>query len=410
MNRPAGAAAGPVSGAHLREAERGFVAMLRAKRFPPAWIDQNVIDLLAQASSEYAAWLTDHKPEPNPVGWLITCAYRRAINLLEAQQRRPASTSLDAVYHLADEDTPTPEQEVIDDDRQRRLREALGRLSRQDRRLISLVYFEERSVREAGRRMGWRKSAADRHHRAALNRLREIVGDDRSLLSPAGLGLAAWVALAGEPSSRLGAAIRIVPAFVQGAVGAVAETGRRLGEGLRRLLPFAETGGVAASAGAGRVAGACGAGLLVAACGLVVAGVGPQLPGQGGATPDRPPARAGADRTPPLPAERRRPAFTAEAPEERSPAPRRAEDQRGTRRVRAHERRAPHPQSERPALTSDPPAEEPVSEGFGIEAEEEPASGGDAESTPSPSHTSPPPAPPAAREASGAQVNEEFGL
>jgi len=32
MSRPEGAAATTLSGAHLREAERGFVAMLRAKR------------------------------------------------------------------------------------------------------------------------------------------------------------------------------------------------------------------------------------------------------------------------------------------------------------------------------------------------------------------------------------------
>ncbi len=145
-----------VTAAHLRESQRSLILMFRSKGFPVAWVNRNAIDLLAQANVEYMEWLERHEPEQSPVGWLVTCAYRRGLNLLTSQGRGPGSTSIDAVFGLADESTPTPEQQALDDDRQRRLRKALGCLPQRERKLLSLVYFEDCSVREAGRRLGWR--------------------------------------------------------------------------------------------------------------------------------------------------------------------------------------------------------------------------------------------------------------
>ncbi|HXR61291.1 MAG TPA: hypothetical protein VN732_08200 [Solirubrobacterales bacterium] len=103
-----------VTGAQLRETERGLAALLRAKGFPAPWIDRHSLDLVAQAASEYAAWMKAHEPEGNPVGWLITCAYRRALNLLTSQRRRPPAASVeDAALALADESLPTPEEAVL---------------------------------------------------------------------------------------------------------------------------------------------------------------------------------------------------------------------------------------------------------------------------------------------------------
>jgi hypothetical protein len=95
---------GGVTPAQLREAERGFKRML-ARKFSAVWIAGHAADLMAQANVEYTEWLEDNPPARNPVGGLLICAYRRAQNLLDAQTRRPPSTSLDAVFHLADEST-----------------------------------------------------------------------------------------------------------------------------------------------------------------------------------------------------------------------------------------------------------------------------------------------------------------
>jgi RNA polymerase sigma factor (sigma-70 family) len=168
-------AAPAVTPLQLRDAERTFRLMLR--KFPPVWVAENASDLLAQANVEYAEWLRDRPPARNPVGWLLTCAYRRALNLWDKQRRRPASAPLDHVFHLADKSTLTPEEQVLDRDLRERLRAALEHLPDKERKLLELVYYGGFSVREAGRKLGWQKSAADRHHRAALAKLEAFVGD-----------------------------------------------------------------------------------------------------------------------------------------------------------------------------------------------------------------------------------------
>ena len=177
-----------ITPAELREAERGIKTML-AKKFSAAWIAENARDLLGQASVEYAEWLKDHPPARSPVGWLLNCAYWRALNLLDSETRKPRTASLDAVFHLADESTPTPEQQVLNADLQRRLYKALSHLPDKECELLTLVHFGHMSIREAGRRLGWQKSAADRHHTAALKKMRALVGDLGHRMSATGEGL-----------------------------------------------------------------------------------------------------------------------------------------------------------------------------------------------------------------------------
>jgi RNA polymerase sigma factor (sigma-70 family) len=275
-----------VTPAELREAERGFTLMLR-KKFSAVWIAENARDVLGQANMEYAEWLEDNPPARNPVGWLLTCAYRRAQNLLDSETRKPSEASLEAVFHLADEATPSPEQQALDRDRHRRLREMLNFLPEKECELLSLVYFENHSIREAGRKVGWQKSAADRHHDRAMERLRALVGDDRSLLSPATLGLAAWSVTRSEGQRPLVAAVdaALVPAREAFATVTEIVTVRtqRLAELWRRLSPFTDPSSAAATSGAGRALGACGVALAAVVCGVAASGVVP--PVVGGLTP-----------------------------------------------------------------------------------------------------------------------------
>lgn len=273
--RQGAAAAGGVTPAQLREAERGLRLML-ARKFSAVWITENARDLLAQANAEYVEWLADHPPAENPIGWLLTCAYRRALNLLDSQTRKPRPAPLESAFHLADEKTPTPEQHALERDRQSRLREALAFLPEKERRLLALVYFEDHSIREAGRKVGWQKSAADRHHRTALEKLRALVGD-RSLLTPASLGLAAWALVRGDgrprwrwPLDSIRDIARSVLVVGGEALGGAAH---RAAELWRRLLPFSEPSNAVAASGAGRAAGYCGAAIGAFVCGLAATGV-----------------------------------------------------------------------------------------------------------------------------------------
>jgi RNA polymerase sigma factor (sigma-70 family) len=275
VRRRRGTPAGGVTPAELREAERGFKLML-ARKFSAAWIAENAKDLLAQANIEYAEWLEANPPARNPVGWLLTCAYRRALNLLDTQSRKPRPASLDAVFHLADESTPTPEQQALDSDRQKRLREALSHLPEKEQKLLALIYFEDYSIRAAGRKLGWQKSAADRHHSAAMKKMLALVGD-RSLLSPAILGPAAWAVARGEGHRPWSGPLEATASLAREGMAAGAEVltvgAHRLADAWRRLAPFSEPANAAAASGAGRAAGYCAAAVGAVVCGLAATGV-----------------------------------------------------------------------------------------------------------------------------------------
>ncbi|HEX3172812.1 MAG TPA: sigma-70 family RNA polymerase sigma factor [Solirubrobacterales bacterium] len=238
---------GEVTEEQLREAQRGFTRLLFAKRFPRAWIEENSADLLAQAHAEFAERLVKGR-EDQTVGLLIVIAYRRAQALLDAQRRRPSTSSIDTVFHLADEQIPTPEEEVMEGERRARIAKAMRRLPEKDRKLLALVYFDGKSIREAGRELGWQKSAADRHHRAAAERLRLLLGDRNYL---------------GD--------LRM-PALFVFLRDVMASATQRLTDLWRRLSPIAEPSNAAAVSGGARAAvGVCGAGAALL-CGLAASG------------------------------------------------------------------------------------------------------------------------------------------
>jgi RNA polymerase sigma factor (sigma-70 family) len=251
----------------LKEAERGLIRLLHAKRFPREWIERHAPDVMAQARLDFAARLAAGR-EDDTINLLVVIAYRRAMKVLTVERARPANTSIDGVFHLADESTPSPEDEAIDQDRQERVVKAMAVLPDRDRKLLALVYFEGMSVREAGRRLGWGKSSADRHHQAALDRLKALL--DRSLLSPE-IAIPAYIA------TRSASPPNAVLIWFEGA----AETTRN---GLLaisgRLSPVGEAGSAAAVSGAGRTAaGVCGAAVVACLTGAATGVVGPGIGG-----------------------------------------------------------------------------------------------------------------------------------
>lgn len=165
-----------ITQAELSEVERGTRQTL-AKRFSARWMDANARDLLGRAITEYAEWLEDNPPAKNPVAWVLNCVYWRALNLLDSETRKPPMASLDEAFHRADESTLTPEQQVCGAEERERLLGALGCLPDKERRGLTLVYFADMSIREAGRAIGWQKSATDRHHSAAIEKMGALVGN-----------------------------------------------------------------------------------------------------------------------------------------------------------------------------------------------------------------------------------------
>ena len=393
-----------VTSAQFREAERGLQPML-AKKFSAAWIAKNGRDLLGHVNVEYAEWLENNPPARNPVGWLLNGVYWRALNLLDSERRKPRETSLEAVFHVADESTLDPEQEALSSDRQRRLHEALSHLPDKECELLSLVYYEDMSIREAGRKLGWRKSAADRHHKAAMEKLLALVGD-RKFLSPAILGPAAWAVLNAQARGALRATwnVALGPAREGFAIcSEEAESGARVLAGLvRKLSPLTETGNAAASSGGARVLGYCGVAAGAVVCGLL--GSGATGPGPAPAVPKVKKSRAveyrpAASPTPPPTTELAAPELRLPKRPTPSPAPAPEETQPVQRRAR-------NPLYRAPVASGHQSASEFGDNNF------EP---GSAPEVSPPAESSPPPSPAPApgspgSQSSGSPAASEFGL
>jgi RNA polymerase sigma factor (sigma-70 family) len=255
----------------LEAAQRGFERILRRKRFSRAFIDRHGGDLLAKARLEYAQHAAKGGEVRNPAGWIIHCAWRRTQNLLEQEERAPHVLSIDDGVGLAIEST-TPEQEVLGADRYRQLQAALEQLPHEERKVIALTYFEGMSVREVGRTLKWDKCKADRRHRAGLEHLKDLLGVTDVDALQIEIGIVAWVSLGASARAR-----PRLPASVESAFNGITSVFGRGQEIARRLITSgtAEPGMAPAIGGAVRTASVCGAAAVAClATGVMGPGVG----------------------------------------------------------------------------------------------------------------------------------------
>jgi RNA polymerase sigma factor (sigma-70 family) len=184
----------------LDEARSGFIQLLR-KRFSAQFIANHGEEMFAKAALEYSRKISEGAEIETPVGWLITCAWRRTGGLLEAQSRTPDMVSADLTASLTDDLGQSPEQVALEEDRFHKVHEAVDQLSREERQLLELSYFEGMAVREAARELHWHPSKAQRCHEAARRRLHELLGVSSSDDLQVEIGLAAYVSLAAEAST-----------------------------------------------------------------------------------------------------------------------------------------------------------------------------------------------------------------
>jgi RNA polymerase sigma factor (sigma-70 family) len=390
----------------LRDSERGFEHLLRHRRFSPAFRRRHVADLLAQARLEYAKHVAAGETIANPTGWIIHCAWRRTQNLLERESNSPRPVALKGDKDFCEE-APTPEEEVVEADRRRRLKAAVEQLGAEERQILALTYFEGMSVREASRTLKWDKCKGDRRHRAALERLRELIDVDHIEDFEIEVGICAWASLeAGRHHvGTLGSLAELAARTIAGVAGRAHDLARRA------LTGGAADPGISAAAGTtARAAGACGA--VAVAC-LASGVVGPGLGGVD-LIEHRPPPKQLSGRGEDRAARDRLPATTLSAPlpsalkasEARPKAEKSARKTRPKSAAKAVARELP---SESTSPSSASPAQ--------VEEEFSPFAGGESQSTePTPSSGGAP-APdssgneaPAAPQASGKQVEAEFGL
>jgi RNA polymerase sigma factor (sigma-70 family) len=185
--------------AELEGARLGFNQYLRRKGISPQFIERHAEDLFATATLEYSRKLAEGDEIESPAGWLIACAWQRTKSQLETEARQPRTVSTEHSGPLAD-GNGNPEDALLHEDRFRRVREAVGGLSIDQRRLLALSYFEDFTVREAARELRWHPSKAQRAHEGAKRRLHELLGARSADELAVEVGLAAYLSLAARAS------------------------------------------------------------------------------------------------------------------------------------------------------------------------------------------------------------------
>lgn len=156
----------------LHGAELALKQKLR-RRFSADFISRHADDLIAQAAKEYADAVNRGIEVRNPGGFLVDVAYKRALDALDRESRAPAATELDVVVSLADPNAPDPLEELSRGEERSQLYEAISRLDLDERKVISLVYFEGMSGRGAAGPLGCSESTALRRLRSASRKLRK---------------------------------------------------------------------------------------------------------------------------------------------------------------------------------------------------------------------------------------------
>lgn len=284
---------GELRKAELEEARLGFIQFLRRKNFSPQFIASHGDELFATAALEYSRKVAEGTHVESPAGWLITCAWRRTMSLLEAQGRSPRIVSTEKAEMIEDDLGQSPEEVALDEDRLRKVQEAVEQLSLEERRLLELAYFEGMAVREVARQLHWHPSKAQRCHEAARRRLHELLGVDSLDELAVEIGFAAYLSVAVGSSSGPQVRAAIDTAMDMASRGASDLWNRA--QDLARRIPIggAEPSTTAAVGGtAGRAAGVCATAAV--ACIAATGVVGPGLGGinvLGGGARDKPAAK-----------------------------------------------------------------------------------------------------------------------
>jgi RNA polymerase sigma factor (sigma-70 family) len=186
--------------AQMDAARTAFRGKLLRLRYSPQFIVYNADELLAIAHSEYARAVAKGVEVEDPVAWTIHCAWRRTQNLLQAESIRPRSVSSEQIGELVDDEGTDLEEQALEVDRARRLREAVAKLDEDQHKVIALTFFEDMSVREAARHLGCSASSVQHRRETALRTLRRFLpvrsGDELAV----DFGMACWLAVAAERS------------------------------------------------------------------------------------------------------------------------------------------------------------------------------------------------------------------
>jgi len=302
--------------------ERALHGKLRAHRLSEGFIDRHGQDVLQQGVAEYERAVARGGEIENPSGWIVSTAYRRAIDELRREMREEPEEwvgEMPGAINGGDLAAPT-ESEALANVSAEQLRRAMAKLSAQQRQALGLFYFEELPTREAAEVLGCGQTTFRRRLDSALRVLRQRFGiavPEPGEELAIEVGLAAWLSLSGArvvPTRGSVEQLIAVGDAMRGAAGWLADRAR---DAATRMLASGggEGIGAAASGPLGKAAGGVCAGAL-AACALTGV-IGPGVGGVdllGGGHAARPAHRRAAQAPRPAPVAAAPPGHAAARP------------------------------------------------------------------------------------------------
>jgi RNA polymerase sigma factor (sigma-70 family) len=246
-----------------------------------SFIAETVDEVVDQAYIEYAEALERGAEIASQVGWLITTAERRAVDLIrrDSRNREFSGEAAETIIDNATDPAPSVEALAARGIEAVAVHEAVSQLSDEQRQAVSLAYWQELTVREAADAMETSTSSFLRRRDSAMRMLRARFGVDprdpidRDLRVEAGFAAAALLSAGGGPGPA-GALLH----HVAGAGDGI-QHGAAWAWGKVRDFAVRVTGSVADPVATiplpARVAGACATGAAAIICGAGVAGIGP---------------------------------------------------------------------------------------------------------------------------------------
>jgi RNA polymerase sigma-70 factor, ECF subfamily len=140
--------------------------------------EHDLEDLLAETFTRAFSRVDSFNPDSGAryLSYLFAIARNLVTDRLRERGRKPETTLLEEALREPDLERETPLEAVLRGDDLRRIREALARLSRSDREIITLSYDRELTCREIMEIMGKPSvTSVTTHLYKAMKRLRELV-------------------------------------------------------------------------------------------------------------------------------------------------------------------------------------------------------------------------------------------
>jgi len=130
-----------------------------------------VVEVYSQVWRQAALYDTQRG---TPMAWLLTMTRSRALDVLRSRSRARAEEPIEAVGELPAA-TPNPEEQSMAFERHRLVKQALAKLTADQRQVIELAYFSGLSHTEIAVRLGQPVGTVKTRVRLGMLRLRELL-------------------------------------------------------------------------------------------------------------------------------------------------------------------------------------------------------------------------------------------